>query len=242
MKSVLSGNLHKNWRRRTVSPTLQSCHWNPDQSSDPGLAAFTTAGIFVRHTPLPADGESQWRGRRSMCPSGRDTRSCQVASQGSPAGEKSHRPQLPLRGRSRKCHVSRLRLRAQRLTGSSGRGSLGPLRLAAASHPGVLGPSGPTPEPRPQAELWSPGGLGRMRRAGLLAPPFYPASSPKSVAPPWLPAVVFQLGLGLSQTPARPYKRRRHVPARDTCLWRRLHRPPGPERGRLCLGVSLHER
>lgn len=156
-------------------PPLQSCHWNPDCPQIPALPRSRRRGFPYRwHTPLPADGESQWRGRRGRARSfGPGHPELSGGFREAPRERRAHRPQLPLRGRSRKCHVSRLRLRAQRLTGSSGRGL--PRSLSAwllLPIPAFSAPAARHPSLAPQAELWPPadwGECGAMRRAPCAA-------------------------------------------------------------------------
>lgn len=167
MKSALSGNLHKNWRRRTVSPTPPKLPLKPWLSSDPGLAAFTTAGISVSVTHATSGRRREsvtWQERPSTVLRA-GTPGAVRWLQGSPAGEKSSptaaaaarpEPEVP------RVPIAPARTAADRQF-RPGPPSV-PLRLAAASHPGVLGPSGPTPEPRPPGRALTACGLGRMRR------------------------------------------------------------------------------
>lgn len=169
---------------------------------------------------------------------------------GQPRGEKrAYRPRQRRRARSRKCHVSRLRLRGQRLTGTSGRGvfpslSLGYRLPARRSRPHESDSQASPPRPS----------RGRSRAGKNAAPCLGHDALPSlllaSVLSRWfLPSVsssrLSALRLALSQTPTIPFQRdahRRHVPAGDTGLRPRPSRPPGPERGRLGFGVSLHQR
>lgn len=144
-------------------PPHESFHWNPDCPHIPAVPArwrSSRRGFPYRwHTPLPADGESDVAGEAELRPSGRDTRSCQVAS-GKPCGERrAHLYRRQLQGRSRKCHVSRLRLRGRGLTGSSGQGL--PTSLSAWLLPTSRAFSAPParlPSLRPQTRQSPPAG------------------------------------------------------------------------------------
>ena len=148
-------------------PPLESCHWNPDCPQIPALPRSRRRGFPCRwHTPLPADGESQWRGRRGRARSfGPGHPELSGAFRAAPPGEESSptaaaaarpEPEVP------RVPIAPARPAADRQF-RSGPPSVS-LRLAAAFQPGVLGPTGPTPKPRHPGQALTAGGLGRMRR------------------------------------------------------------------------------
>lgn len=150
---------------------------------------------------------------------------------GQPRGEKrAYRSRQRRRARSRKCHVSRLRLRGQRLTGTSGRGvfpslSLGYRLPARRSRP--HGSDSQVSAPRPSR--------GRSRAGKNAAPCLGHDALPTlllaSVLSRWsLPSVsstrLSALRLSLSQTPTIPFQPRR---APSSCPSRGYRPPAAPQ-------------
>lgn len=134
--------------------------------------------------------------------------------------------------------MSPLRLRGRRLTGTSGAGLPSPRRAAVSQPPFPAAPA-PLPTLSSQARRGRPpvrwGECGaRPRACGAALPP----------SPP--PAVVCQLCAPRRRrprpAPAHTENRRRHVAPGDPGRRRRPAWPPGPEWGRLGLGVSLRQR
>ena len=208
MKSVLSGNLHKNWR--TVSPTPRKLPLKPWLSSDPGLAAFTTAGISVSVTDATSGRRWEsvtWQERPSTVLRA-GTPGAVRWLQGSPAG----REELTDCGHC--CEAGAGSATCPDCACAPSGWQAVPVGASLSLSP--LGCCFPTRRSRPHwpdTQASAPRPNSDRRRTGenaapcvgLPAPPsLYPAFSPKSLAPSWLPAVVFQLGLGLSQTPTRP--------------------------------------
>lgn len=146
--------------------------------------------------------------------------------------------------RSRKCHVSRLRLRGRRLTDTSGAG-LPSLRLAAVFQPAFPAPPVRLPRLSSQARR-GPGWAGENAAPGLglaALPSLLPAFSPKSLALSLrFQQSSFSFSLGLDPDQPQTDNHRRHVAPGHTGLRRRPNWPPGPEWGRLGLRVSLHQR